>query len=74
MKIKVSIQVEKREGFVLTQEIEVELSEETVNEVAKQIYAAQQTLALDAAMPPSAKRLSGLESVPAVEFDTQPRK
>ena len=31
-------------------------------------------LALDAAMPPSAEPLSGLESVPAVEFDTQPRK
>lgn len=31
-------------------------------------------LALDAAMPPSAEPLSGLESVPAVESDTQPRK
>ena len=31
-------------------------------------------LALDAAMPPSAEPDSGLESVPAVEFDTQPRK
>ena len=30
-------------------------------------------LALDAAMPPSAEPDSGLESVPAVEFDTQPR-
>jgi len=27
----------------------------------------------DAAMPPSAEPLSGLESVPAVESDTQPR-
>jgi len=31
-------------------------------------------LALDAAMPPSAEPDSGLESVSAVEFDTQPRK
>lgn len=31
-------------------------------------------LALDAAMPPSAEPDSGLESVPAVESDTQPRK
>jgi hypothetical protein len=31
-------------------------------------------LAPDAAMPPSAEPLSGLESVPAVESDTQPRK
>ena len=31
-------------------------------------------LALDGAMPPSAEPDSGLESVPAVESDTQPRK
>ena len=31
-------------------------------------------LALDAAMPPSAEPDSGLQSVPAVEPDTQPRK
>jgi hypothetical protein len=31
-------------------------------------------LALDATTPPSVKPLFDLESVPAVEFDTQPRK
>ena len=31
-------------------------------------------LALDAAMPPSAEPDSGLESVPAVESDIQPRQ
>jgi len=31
-------------------------------------------LALDAASASSAEHLSGLESVPAVEFDTHPRK
>ena len=52
MKIKVSIEIEKQEGFFIMREVEVELSEETVNEVAKQIYAAQQTLAPDAANAP----------------------
>lgn len=36
--------------------------------------SAQQMYALDAAMPPSANPDSGLESIPAVESDTQPRK
>lgn len=38
-----------------------------------EVCAAQPLRAVDAAMPPSAEPLSGLNIVPAVEFDTQPR-
>jgi hypothetical protein len=48
----------------------LQLCEQVVTEINRHITP----LALDAAMPPSAEPLSGLESVPAVEFDTQPRR
>ena len=48
MKIKVSIQVETSESVILKREIEVELTEETINEIAQEIYAAQLRLQADA--------------------------
>jgi len=50
------------------------LNQETARWVYSWLGRNLTPLALDAAMPPSAEPDSGLESVPAVESDTQPRK